>query len=167
LEAAAVNYTLVHVDDVLLRQLSAVEQREHILDPAGSMHGTDIPAVVAVQDLLQPVVEQAYGKPLQRYRCQLRAYEPGDELPEHVDGYPRTVSMTLTVAGEYPDGYEGWPLCIDVDGIVERIPLLPGDGVIYSGNRHWRERWEIEDGFQLQALFFWADPSIDRRGRVT
>jgi predicted 2-oxoglutarate/Fe(II)-dependent dioxygenase YbiX len=118
---------------------------------------------------LQPLAEEAYGKPLERRHALIRLYRPGEALPEHVDGpfvsgdslaSERTVSMTLTVGGVYPEGYAGWPLCIDVDGVVERVYLPPGDGVIYSGNRHWRDTWDDvgEECFQVQAIFFWIDP---------
>lgn len=119
----------------------------------------DVAPIIALHEAMRSTVESITGLSLVPEHCGVRVYEPGAFVGRHVDPEPIiAISVSVNVAGNYPDGYAGWPMSIEVNGVAHPVVTNPNDALVFWGrNPHWRDVWEIEDGsYQIQMLLFYT-----------
>lgn len=131
----------------------------------GSYEYLHDPLFESLLTLVQPIVEEQYGKPLlPTYSC-WRTYGKGQNLHPHKDRPSCEVSVSLHI-GSSNDKYK-WKFFVDEQSFTTK----PGECVLYKGmaQQHWRNDLEID--WHTQAFLHyvekdgnWSDFIYDKRG---
>lgn len=114
--------------------------------------------VATLQKELAPTIERLIQTHLIPVFCYHRIYRTGAVLRMHKDSMRAEISATMNL-GQEGEPWDLW--LVDYDENTQKITLLPGDALVYYGNRlhHWRGKLENSD-LVSQIMFHFVSRSM-------
>lgn len=114
--------------------------------------------VVNLQKKFLPTIEKLIQTPLIPVFCYHRIYRTGAVLRMHKDSMRAEISATMNL-GQQGEPWDIW--LVDYDENAQQIKLLPGDALIYYGNRlhHWRGKLTNSD-LVSQIMFHFVSRNL-------
>lgn len=115
--------------------------------------------VAALQKTLMPEIEKKIQTALTPVFCYHRIYRTGAVLRMHKDSPRAEISVTINL-GQQGGPWSLW--LVDYNENTVQATLMPGDALVYHGNKlfHWRGKLEHAD-LVAQIMFH----CVDRNGK--
>lgn len=138
---------------------SEVKERWESLPGVKRRSANNLPLMRVVHQSTEHLVQYVVDEPIRTSYSFTAEYEHGSTMPAHTDRPQCLYNISLMLEGDPAHiPLSSWPLYIEVNGKKNRIELMPGDAVLYSGTRnlHWRDMMPSELQRVLGVFFHYV-----------